>query len=220
MKKILSIILFLSIAISSIAQNNWVTAVIRDKNGVRMALSDSGYVKVLDVSDNGVSAKIDPITGAGVGIDVTHAEVHECNTWENWFRDGDMDSNDSVLILIQTGPSYYHTTVEVAGTLATSVNISKNSTKTQGTRIINQNRCLGSSYTSTFTVSYNPGGTGQGTPFTGFDFGTSTSSQNRTGGNDRSTFEWILSPTSKYIVRIKSGSDNNVVNLRINHYKE
>jgi len=224
--KILFVFLFAFICFTGFSQGRWKYFTLDDGKKVQaIGISDSTGAIVQDFvpgSSDTVNMIIvsptDDSTSTLITIPYPYHEIIKCNTWQTW-DNATIGDGSTRELLIETGADDYHTLFDITGTLETGWTLAKDATRTTGTKISSYNRCIGSSLTSTMTVSHTPGGSGNGTTFDGGNFGIDTAPQNKSGGVNRDNEEWILYPNSKYLIRVTSGTAGNIVNTRIKRYE-
>lgn len=152
------------------------------------------------------SLEIDPVQNALVGISVGHHEVHEGEAFHLWHTNMAVTNNQYLTILLETGSKDTHIKLTAAVEGAAIAEIFENCTAS-GTALTayNMNRtsmdmcsCSFSAVTSgaaattasstTLSQLFIPGGGGP----------------KSVGAIGRTEFEWVLSPSTSYLFRIKN----------------
>lgn len=168
--------------------------------------------------------RIDPSTSSLQTVDYAHHEVHAGSHFTFIATDGDLDAA-AVLDFIITTPNttkWAHMLLHAYGALHTKAYLYE--TTTHGTdaaqTAYNNNR--NSATTPTVTIHTSDDAGADGTLIASTEFGIDTGNgSNRVfgGGESRGEGEWILKQNTKYLVRIESQTDNNVVALTIAWYE-
>ena len=112
-----------------------------------------------------------------------------------------------------------HFTFSVDGKYITSVDLFKGTGKTAGTPITPINNDHDSTNASGATWTHTPTGTGDGTNVFTQAFGDGTNPLQASGGAINQNDEMILSRNTKYLLRITSGTNSNVVNTHLRWYE-
>lgn len=181
---------------------------------------DGGAYEALTVS----LAPFDDTTGAPIFMDVVHHEVHEGEMFHAAYTNGSVANGASLDMMLTTGAKEAHTSwEEVAGGLVTVYLYEGVTTSAEGTAVTAYNMHRGKVNTPTGTVTHTPTVTATGTTalINGRILPGGTSPQTRVGGGIRSGSEWILEPSTKYLMRVTNGSGAAIaVNVVLEWYEE
>lgn len=163
---------------------------------------------------------IDEITGAVIAIDYSHHEIHEGNHF--MYTDAvelDSAATQDYMITTPNTTKYAHMVFVMDGSAITQWQLyeSGDRTGTTGQTISNSDR----NSTNAATVTIHKGtsaGTTDGNVIHLYKGGSDTN-QSRSGAKERNEEEIILKANTKYILRVTSGTDNNLTNVRLSWYE-
>lgn len=185
----------------------------KDENGVSTLIGKaltSGEVR---------NVVVDDYTNSLVSIEVSHAKIH-AGTHYQYTDFNTIASAGTQDYMLTTGASKPpHLTFSVQGTLLTTVTLyeagDRNGTTTQ--TVYNNNRL--STNTSTTTLHKGTsGGATDGTAIFTIQGGTATGAFAQNSFT-RSENEYVLKLNTKYILRVTSGANGNVVSVILNWYE-
>jgi hypothetical protein len=189
-----------------------------DENGVfenvRIVQGQTGYNMKVSLD------QIEPSTNSVKVIDYSHAELHRGDHY--FYTDHvELDSAaiQNYLITTSNTAEWGHMHIMASGSAITTVEVFEATDKTGTTAqtVFNNNR--NSANTATITVHKGiSGGTTDGTRLIYTKSGSSTN-QSRSGGEVRNDEELLLKQNTKYIVRITSGTNDNLCNLALYWYE-
>lgn len=155
-------------------------------------------------------------------INFEHHELHAGNMYEFTYTDGDFDSGDTLDYLIEVGDTNAHLAMAIDGQLKTSISLYRGSTHTNGAaqRAINVNEKFGENNTTKIYASNNDGTDGElrFEDLFGIDTGAGINSIT-SGGGSRAQVERVLRTNTKYLLRIISYTDNNVLSIELRWYE-
>ncbi len=168
--------------------------------------------------------KKDPATGTLQTIDYVHHEVHDGRHFTFSAYDNDLDT-DGVIEYILTTPDttrWSHIVFTFFGALETLFELYETTTHALGALQTSYNNDRNSSNTAGMTIHANGGTGADGTLIDAVSVGVDDGGgANRVagGGASRGDQEWILKQNTKYLVRVKSGTDNNNCSLILSWYE-
>lgn len=176
-------------------------------------------VQLYGLNDNGAATVI-RVDGDSEAILNTTFEQHSLFVGETFFVSevvtlADTGTRD---YLIETGTNDIHFRFEIGGKYDTEISLYEDSGRVTGTSMVEQphNRAIGG--TPDTVITHTPAaGTGDGTLFYNKRAGDSTTPSG-TGGTSASLValrQLILKPSAKYLLRVTSHTDDNVVSIYI-----
>lgn len=163
----------------------------------------------------------DTSTKAVMIIDYPHHEIHSGSHF--FYTDCLTIGNGTTQDYLLTTPNttkWSHLSFQFSGSAITALDMYEASDKTGTTlqTIFNNNR--NSANTSVNTLHKGTsGGTTDGTKIWCHKAGSSTGSASATGASSEQSSEIILKQNTKYLLRITSGTTDNLVNLLLNWYE-
>jgi len=166
----------------------------------------------------------DATTGAVKSIDYAHNEVHGGDHFTFTAYDTDTDDGDTLVYTIVTPNTtkWSHFIFQVDGQLVTQVDLYEADTRTNGAEQTVYNNNRNSSDTATLKIYAAGAGTADGTLIFKDYFGISTGggvNKITGGGQSRGDAEWVLKQNTKYLFRIESHTDNNVISIKLSWYE-
>lgn len=162
---------------------------------------------------------VDDLSNASVSIDINHAKIHAGTHYQ--YTDivtlASSASQDYMFTVASSKPA--HLTFNVQGTAQTTVSLYEATDKTGTTlqTVYNNNR-NSSTVASTTLHKGVSGGTTDGTLIFSIQGGTATGAFSQVSSS-RNENEYILKLNTKYILRITSGANGNVISSVINWYE-
>lgn len=191
-------------------------------NPARADAQTDGTQKSQIVDGDGDVAEVDDYTKALEIIDSVHEHIH---AGEDFYYDDNITlaNGASQDYLLTTGIKHAHLVFDFDFLFVTQIQIFEASDKTGTTpqTIVNRNR--NSATTPLNTVHKGTsGGTTDGTRIRNYKAGLSTGSganKIQSGGGMSGRFETILKPSTKYIFRITSSTDANIINALLDWYE-
>jgi len=182
--------------------------------GVRQSKLDQlpGGKHVL-VDLDGVPAKIDNSSISLQVIDFQHHEIHE---GDHYFVNGTatLDQDDTLDFAVQTPDSttWAHMLFKISSTEQTTFQIFETSDyDADGSRVTAYNNDRNSSNTSILTITKDPTVNSNGTLLFEQSFGVTSTPTRSLSGETRADEEIILKQNTKYIFRITSAANDNIV---------
>lgn len=173
-------------------------------------------------NSNVKSVMIDEYTQDLIFVDHAHHEAHEGNHYT--FTKVSTVNNGGTFEAIITVPdttSWPHLAYSIQGTAITKVEAYEGTTHTAGAALNTWNNNRNSSNTAGMILSANSGGGADGTLIYEDQFGTATQpGRPNTGGLSRGDQEWILKQNTKYLLKITSFTDGNVISVRLGWYED
>lgn len=195
----------------------------RDNKSPRIIGGSADKVILYRIDGNGdvVPADVgivDGVSGALVVVDFPHHELHDGHHFTASDR-VTIGSGATRQFLITTADveEAAHLLFRIAASLQANIDFYENTALTGGTTVpvINNNRR--SNHVANTAVTHTPGGAGDGTLILqGAVGGTGPGAA---GGEVRGETEFILKRNAKYLLRITSGANNNIVATRIHWYE-
>lgn len=181
---------------------------LRDRNNVSFVSEDAAITYLANLINT--PRAIDITTGASVGIDYAHSEIHSGNHYKAGKQNISLNQDDTIeLLFVAPDTTTWAHWVLVAQTTGQCVIQVYEGTTTSdnGTSITPINRNRNSSNVATVAVYYAPTVTDDGTKIAerwlgGFGFKEASSSEYR--GNK----EFILKRNTKYLVRLTAINDS------------
>jgi len=168
-------------------------------------------------------APFDATTGAALVMDTVHHEVHEGEMFHAEHTNASVSNGASVDVLLVTGAKEAHSTWEVFAGGLVAVTLYEAAVATAGTALTVYNMNRRSIKAPVATLSHTPTGitTGSVTLVNGRILPGGNSPQTRVGGGIRSGAEWILLPSTKYLMRVTNGSGAAIaINVVLEWYEE
>ena len=157
-------------------------------------------------------------------IDYAHHEIHGGSHYNFSATDGDLDSGQVLEFILTTAntTSWPHLIVSAYGALHTRFEIYEATTHTTNVLQTSYNNNRNSVNTAGMTIHTSNDDGADGTMIFEAEFGIDTGggSNRRSGGGEaRGDSEFVLKQNTKYLVRIESQTDNNVVSLDLAWYE-
>lgn len=168
-------------------------------------------------------APFDETTGAALMIDVVHHEVHEGEMFHAAYTNASVSNGANVDLQITTGLKEAHTSWEVFAGGQVTVSLYEAPTTSAGTAVTAYNMKRLSANVPLSAVVHTPtvSATGSITLVNGRILPGGTSPTTRVGGGIRSGSEWILKPSTKYMMRVNNSSGGTIaVNVVLEWYEE
>jgi hypothetical protein len=163
----------------------------------------------------------DHLTTALTIIDTPHHEIHE---GEHFFYadSAEIASAGTQDYLLTTGSTkYVHLGIAVDGSAITKWDMYEASDKTGTTIQTTFNNKRTDTGVATMTVhKATSGGTTDGTLIWTHKGGAATGATAVAGTSAQSSSEMILKQSTKYIIRVTSGTNNNLTNIKLGWYEE
>ncbi len=165
----------------------------------------------------------DKITGASIGIDYEHHEIHDGNAYFAVHSEL-LDTAGVADVRIQTPDTdkWAHMTITIDCALACTAQLWKPTTKTHeaGNAITPMNRNHNSSVASGLTICHTPGGAQAGdSNLTRYIGAASTSGKADQGGSGGSRHEFILEQNNDYYILVTSRADANALSIILDWYE-
>lgn len=152
------------------------------------------------------------LSGALINISLEHSKIHQGIGWEVSIETGNIASGTNYYILFRTAAGY-RPHLRSYDFIATDAPITirlfeSPTTSTNGDNVIARNRNRNYTDTNGVTVYTQPTVTNDGTLL---ETDYLASAGNKIGGNAGSFYEeWVLKPSTDYVVKITNGSNNTV----------
>jgi hypothetical protein len=165
----------------------------------------------------------DAITGAMVSIEVIHHEVHEGEMFYAEHVNTNVANAVSLDILITTGAKYDHIVFNLGVGGQTLVYLYEGPNASGGTSvpIYNMNRPSANAPLSIVTHTPSVVATGSVALVNGRLLAGGTSPQTRVGAGVRAGTEFILKPSTKYLIRATNNSGAGIaINIALEFYEE
>ena len=168
--------------------------------------------------------RIDASTNTLQTIDYSHHEIHAGSHFTYTEYDGDLDNLAVIEILITTPDTtkWAHMIAAITGALSTTVEFYETCTHTAGAAKTAYNNNRNSATANTTTLAVSNDDNADGTPIYSVQFGISTgggASGVSGGGSLRADGEYMLKQNTKYLLRVTSNADNNVVSVMLGWYE-
>jgi hypothetical protein len=165
----------------------------------------------------------DETTGALLTIDTIHHEVHEGEMYHAEYSVASVANDASLDLLVTVGLKEAHSVFEVLASGLVQVYLYEAPTASGGTPLAIYNMKRASLNTALSTVTHTPtvSSTGSVVLVNGRLLPGGNSPQTRVGGGVRTGTEWLLAPSTKYLIRItnKSGAAV-IINSSVEFYEE
>lgn len=163
---------------------------------------------------------IDSTTRTTATEEYEHYEIHDGDLYQTSDY-ASVDNGNTRMYLFTTNDSvnWSHLVWEVEGTAVTTIEFFESTTRSGGTgmTIGNRNRNIADHHTT--TVTHTPGAGADGTLLYSEKFGLAAGNQVRQVGESREEVEWVLKRNTKYLLKITSGTDGNVISTRFRWYE-
>lgn len=163
---------------------------------------------------------LDKTTRTVPTIDYEHYQIHQGNSFSAAAYS--TVGAASVWEFIVTTPNtavWAHLIWELQGTLVTTIDMYEDATTSDdGTEITSYNRNRNSATTTAVKMYHTPTLTSDGNLIYTEKFGVSAGGFVRIGGKSRASQEIVLGQGKKYLVRVTSGTANNVIAIRARWY--
>lgn len=170
--------------------------------------------------------EFDSTTGALVTLETIHHEVHEGEMFHVGHTNSNVSNGANVDMLLVTGAKEAHAVWEVFAGGQVTVTLYEAPTVTagnEGTALTAYNMKRASTNTPTAAAYHTPtvGATGSVTLVNARILPGGTSPTTRVGGGIRAGSEWILKPSTKYLMRVNNSSGGAIaVNVVMEWYEE
>ena len=148
-------------------------------------------------------------------IEIEHHEIHEGESFSAVYQATKDDAETLDLQITTPATEYLHSVLEASSTLEAEVALYEAPTTSGGTAVTAYNRNRNSQNVAAATVAHTPTVSAVGTLLAATTIGTGKS----VGGNLRGISEWILKPSTKYLLRITSGSNGNIITATLDWYR-
>lgn len=169
-------------------------------------------------------APFDEETGASIGIDIVHHEVHEGEMRHGGYTVSSLGNGASLDLLLDVGAVDAHSTWEVFAGGQVAVSLWESPTVgSLGTAlpVWNMNRSVTTTAASALYHTPSVTATGTITLVNARILPGGTSPTTRVGGGIRSGAEWILAPETAYLMRVTNTSGGSIaVNVVTEWYEE
>ena len=182
----------------------------------------SGFL-VFGVKDdevNVVALRADDVTHSLMVINHEHHEIHEGTTFR--YSDSLIMASAATQVYLITTPNttkWAHFTLDIDGSAITAVDVYEGSDRSGTTLQTAYNANRNSNNINTTIIHKDiSGGTTDGTKIYGYKSGSS-SNQSRSAAIVDHDSEVVLKQNTKYLVRITSGTTDNLVNVLFNWYE-
>jgi len=168
--------------------------------------------------------RIDSSTNSLQTIEYEHHEIHSGSHFEYTEYDADLDDTNTIDILI-TVPNttlWPHLVFSVDGALQTLVQLFETCTHTAGAAKTAYNNNRNSATANTTLLNASNDDAADGNAILQSMFGVSTGSGINSivsGGGSRGDNEHVLKQNTKYLLRVTSYADNNVVSVKLSWYE-
>jgi hypothetical protein len=186
----------------------------------RGVLSATNQLPVQIYGNSNRPMQADSVTHAIEVVDYPHHEIHSGShfTYTDFVELASAATQDYLLTTPNT-TKWAHIMFDLSGSAITQFQLYEASDKTGTTpqTIYNDNRNSATSATITIHKGTS-GGTTDGTQIRIYKSGAS-SAQSKSGSGIRSDEEIILKQNTKYILRVTSGTNNNLTNVRFSWYE-
>lgn len=165
--------------------------------------------------------EIDPVGPWLVVVDEVHHEIHEGESFTAHAGWASVASGTSKYLRISVDSvTYPHATFAGSASGAYTVEVFEGgTTSANGTAVPVYNRNRNSSKTGGLTITYDPTVTGDGNRL-GLLYGGGGAGATRVGGSDRAAQEFILKPSTLYLLKITSGATGTNLGASIDWYVE
>lgn len=160
------------------------------------------------------------LDGAIPTISHPHHETHEGNHF--YYTEFNTIASAGTRELLLTTPDtnkLLNFRFTVSGTLITTVRLFEGTSKTGGTAVTILNNYRDHANVSGATLTHTPAGSGDGTAIFVTSFGSASNPANAVGGATSQDDEIILKRNTKYLLRVTSGSNSNVVRTKLFWYE-
>lgn len=165
----------------------------------------------------------DTTTGALLTIDTIHHEVHEGEMFHAEYTNTNVANNGSVDLLLTVGVKEAHFVFALNAGGQCLAYVYEAPTSTGGTAVAayNMHRSIATAPLTTVTYAPTVTATGSTAIVDGRLLAGGNSVQTRIGGGVRTNTEWILKPSTKYLLRVTNTSGGAVaVNVALEWYEE
>lgn len=163
---------------------------------------------------------IDLYTGAYLGVDYAHHEIHEGSAFISSYE-ATLASGAVSLLRIGVGsaPKHAHMMLEIDAGASTDVAVFETTTYTDasGNRVIGYNRHREKANSSLLTICHTPTGSGEGTKIFGMLLGASGGAAS--GGSGSGRKEFILKPDTAYLIKVTSNAVGNRITIILDWYE-
>ena len=168
---------------------------------------------------DGVVAKIDHVNEALVTEDALHANIHAGEVFENSYVWTAVSTATSVYMMLETGTDVTHMAYKLAATGTVVLELFRGPTTTaDGTPLVSINRNQISTNTASPSVWFDPTVTVPGSSLSE-ELVPGGSGPHSGGGAGLSFHEWVLQPSTRYLLKVSniSGSSQEI-GLILEHY--
>lgn len=165
-------------------------------------------------------ASVDKSTWTLQTIEYEHHEIHSGSHF--FYTDKNTLASAGTVVYLVTTPNttkWAHMTMQISGSAITTIDIYEGSDRTGTTLQTTWNNNRNSSTAATTTIHKGvSGGTTDGTLMFTRSSGSATQ-QSRTGVETQRSGEVILKQNTKYLMRITSGTNDNLTNAQLEWYE-
>jgi hypothetical protein len=166
----------------------------------------------------------DGMTNALRVIDYAHHELHSGSHFTWGVTSGDLDDGGTMEFILTTADTaaWPHLLISVTGALDTTVEFFEDTTHTAGAAETSFDNNRNTANTAGMDINVSNDDGADGTLLLPERFGIDAGGgANRTasGGQARSEAEWDLRQNAKYLLKVTSNTDNNVVSIKLSWYE-
>ena len=167
------------------------------------------------------AVRIDKYTRAIESIDYSHHEVHEgMEFFTTYYATVNSGANLDILVVTPNSTRWSHMLYRVRSTLITTMTIYEGTTtNADGTGLDEYNADRNSATVSTVVVYHTPDVAATGTAVFVDTWGIAVGGNVRVGGESNTLDEMILQSNKKYLMRLASGSDGNLISVKLRWYE-
>lgn len=167
-----------------------------------------------------VPVEIDKTTRMLTTIEYEHYEIHDGDLYQTGSYTTIDDGNTRMYLLTTDDTTNWaHMVWEIDGTAVTTIEFYEGTARAGGTPMAIGNRNRNTADHHTTLITHTPGAGADGTLIYSEKFGLAAGNQARQVGESRQDVEWILARNTKYLLKITSGTDGNVISSRFRWYE-
>ena len=161
---------------------------------------------------------IDIKSGNVLILEPTHGAIHDGVNFNATFAGTTSTSMNMMVTTGTAGSGYIHFTASVEANKAFTFNFCEAPTATGGTAITSYNHLRSSAVTSPVTVTKNPTVTTIGTTILESHIVGATNPASKVGGGAEHKNEWLLKPSTKYLLNVVDATATTAVIIAANYY--
>jgi hypothetical protein len=189
-------------------------------SGGRYGGTNKGRMVIVDPTDANRFVQLDSILPALITISDGHHHIHQQNAYEFTAYDADLDTAQTMQYLIVTPNSTKkcHLLIEIDTSGSATIQFYRDATHTNGAvqRVVNLDENAADDNTTEVYLSAGGGADGNLRVEAATGGGVGAFSK---GGGVREGEERILEVNTKYLLKITSTADNNVVSVKLRWYE-